>query len=126
MNGKQQSTTKFLLVVGIIASVIHIHLPIHGLHGESALLKKYDKLEDLVHDIKNGKVHFKKYRNNDGISPTVMKDSRIYKEADKNIQNCIDLYGKIGNNLSDREIVHWFEDSNFYKNKNLNTNHTNI
>lgn len=79
-----------------------------------------------MHDIKNGKVHFKEYRNNDGISPPVMKDSRIHKEADKNIQNCIDLSGKIGNNLGDREIVHCFEDSNFYKNKNLNTNHTNI
>ena len=57
MNMKQQSTTKFLQVVGIIASVINIPLPIQGLHKETALLKKYDKLEDLVNDIKHGKVN---------------------------------------------------------------------
>ena len=99
MNMKQQSTTKFLLVVGIIASVINIPLPIQGLHKETALLKKYDKLEDLVNDIKHGKVNFKKYRNNYGISPTVMKDSQIYKGADKNVQDCIHFAGNIGNNL---------------------------
>ena len=99
MNMKQQSTTKFLLVVGIIASVINIPLPIQGLHKETALLKKYDKLEDLVNDIKHGKVNFKKYRNNYGISPTVMKDSQIYKGADKNVQDYIDFAGNIEINL---------------------------
>ena len=108
MNRKQQSTTKLLLVVGIIASVINIPLPFQRLHKETVLLKKYDKLEDLVNDIKHGKVNFKKYKNNDGISPTVMKDSQIYKEADKNIQDCMDFAGKIRNNLGDREIVHCF------------------
>ena len=88
-------------MVGIIASVINIPLPIQGLHKETALFKKYYKLEDLVNEIKNGKVNFKKYRNDDGISPTVMKDSQIYKEADKNVQDCIDFAGKIGNNLGD-------------------------
>ena len=86
-------------MVGIIASVINIPLPIQGLHKETALLKKYDKLEDLVNDIKHSKVNFKKYRNNYGISPTVMKDSEIYKGADKNVQDCIDIAGEIGNNL---------------------------
>ena len=42
-------------------------------------------------------MNFKKYRNDFGISPTVMKDSQIYKEADKNVQDCIDFAGKIGN-----------------------------
>ena len=99
MNRKQLSTTKFLLVVGIIASVINIPLPIQGLHKKTALLKKYDKLDDLVYGIKHGKVNFKKYRNNYGISPTVMKDSQIYKGADKNVQDCINFAGNIGNNL---------------------------
>ena len=86
-------------MVGIIASVINVPLPIQGLHKETALIKKYDELEDLVNDIKHGKVNFKKYRNNDGISPTVMKDSQTYKRADKNVQACIDFARKIGNNL---------------------------
>ncbi|MDW3679426.1 MAG: hypothetical protein QOA14_07640 [Nitrososphaeraceae archaeon] len=54
-----------------------------------------------MNEIKNGKVNFMKYRNDDGISSTVMKDSQIYKEADKNVQDCIDFAGKIGNNLAD-------------------------
>ena len=52
MNRKQQSTTKYLKVVAIIASVINIPLPIQGLHKETALLKKYDKLEDIMNEIK--------------------------------------------------------------------------
>ncbi|MDW0328650.1 MAG: hypothetical protein QN545_08465 [Nitrososphaeraceae archaeon] len=40
-----------------------------------------------MNEIKNGKVNFMKYRNDDGISSTVMKDSQIYKEADKNVQD---------------------------------------
>ena len=86
-------------MVGIIGSVINIRLPIQGLHKEIALLKKYDKLEDLVNGIKHGKVNFKKYRNNYGISPTVMKDSQIYKGADKNVQDYIDFAGNIEINL---------------------------
>jgi hypothetical protein len=86
-------------VVGIIASVINFPLPIQGLHKETVLIKKYDKLEDLVNYLKHAKVNFKKYRNHDGISPTVMKDSQIYKGADKNVPACIDFAGKIGNNL---------------------------
>jgi len=82
-------------VVWIIGSVINIPLPIQGLHKEIALLKKYDKLEDLVNGIKHGKVNFKKYRNNYGISATVMKDSQIYKGADKNVQDYIDFAGNI-------------------------------
>ena len=69
-------------------------------------------------------MNFKKYGNDGGISTTVMKDSQIYKEADKNKQDCIDYAGKIGNNLDDREIVHCFDDSNYYKDKNFNANHT--
>ena len=86
-------------MVAIIASVINIPLPIQGLHKETALIKKYDRLEDLVNEIKHGKVNFKKYRNNDGISPPVLKDLQIYKGADKNAQAFIDFAGKIGNNL---------------------------
>ena len=47
-----------------------------------------------MNDIKHGKVNFKKYRNNDGISPTVMKDSQIYKGAGKNVQACVDFAWK--------------------------------
>jgi hypothetical protein len=35
---------------------------------KTALLKKYNKLEDLTDDVKNGKVNFKKFRDNDGMA----------------------------------------------------------
>lgn len=46
-------------MVGIIASVINIPLPIQGLHKETALIKKYGKLEDLVNYLKHGKVNLR-------------------------------------------------------------------
>jgi hypothetical protein len=46
-----------------------------------------------------------------------MQDSEIYDELDKSAQECIDLAGKIGNNLGDSEIVHCSEDPNYFKKK---------
>ena len=45
--------------------------------------------------------------------------SRIgaYQGADEQIQDCIDLAGKIGSNLIDYEIVHCSEDPNHFKNQ---------
>lgn len=119
----------FLLALGIIACGVFLLLPIiypvHGFHKETALLKKYDNLEDLVNDIKNGKVDFKDFRSSDGIALSVMKDSKMYDKADVNTKDCLDFGGKVGNNLGDREIVHCFEDANYFKNKYIsNSNRT--
>lgn len=118
---KQQPIAKILLVGGIIAFgtflLVPTSIPVHGLHKETALLKKYNTLEDLVDDIKNGKVDFKDFRDSDGIALAVMKDSEIYDQADTNTQDCIDFAGKVGHNLGDSEIVHCFEDANYFKNK---------
>jgi hypothetical protein len=53
------------------------------------------------------------------------QDSGAYKGADANTQDCIDLAGKIGDNLTDQEIVHCSEDPNFYQNQISNTNNNN-
>jgi len=74
-------------------------------------------LEDLVHDIKNWKVDFKDFRNSDGIALAVMKDSEIYDKAEEATQDCIDLAGKIGNNLGDHEIVRCSENTDYFKDK---------
>ena len=81
--------------------------------------EKYDNLKDLVHDIKNHVV------DSEDISLNAFQGSAAYREADQGTQDCIDLAGKIGNNLGDQEIVNCFEDPNFYKDQISNTNNNN-
>ena len=125
---KKQPIAKFLLLgatitLGIFFLVAY-STPVEAIHKETALLKKYDKLEELVHDIKDGKVNFKKLVDKDGIPLFVMKDSDIYDKADQNTQDCIDFAGKTGNNLRDQEIVHCVEDPNYYSQNNTNSGAT--
>jgi polyhydroxyalkanoate synthesis regulator phasin len=108
-------TLGITLIAGMLA--VQMCSPVHGFHKETALLKKYSSLEELVHDIKNGKVNFEDFRTSDGIALTVMKDSKIYDKMDNNTKNCIDFAGKLGNNLGDSEIVHCFGDASYFKNK---------
>ena len=75
----------------------------------------YDDLNELVNDIKNGDV------DTDKISLSAFQDSGAYQGADQETQDCIDLAGKIGNNLGDQEIVNCSEDPNFYRNEISNT-----
>ncbi|MGB5091061.1 MAG: hypothetical protein WBN72_08975 [Nitrososphaeraceae archaeon] len=81
--------------------------------------ENYDDLNNLVHDIKNRIVVDK------DISLNAFQDSGAYKGADANTQDCIDLAGKIGDNLTDREIVHCSEDPNFFQNQISNTDNNN-
>ena len=73
--------------------------------------EEYDELEDLVDDIKNGDLDDDEILLNDFI------DSGAYQDANKNIQDCIRLAGKIGQNLGDHEIVHCFDDANYFRDK---------
>ncbi|HEY7696170.1 MAG TPA: hypothetical protein VH797_08765, partial [Nitrososphaeraceae archaeon] len=70
----------------------------------------YDDLNKLIDDIKNKQVDFE-------ISLNTFKNSGAYKGADEAMQDCIDLAGKIGDNLIDYEIVRCSEDTNFFKNQ---------
>jgi hypothetical protein len=71
----------------------------------------YNNLKELVSDIKNGNF------NDDQISLNDFKNSVAYQDADENIQDCINLAAKIGHNLGDNEIVHCFENTNYFKDK---------
>ena len=73
----------------------------------------YDDLNDLIDDIKNKRVDFE-------ISLNAFKNSGAYQGTDGKMQDCIDLAGKIGNNLIDYEIVRCSEDTNFFKNQLTN------
>ena len=118
---QQPPTAKFLLVVTVIAFgmflIVLSGIPAHGLHKETALLKKYDNLQVHVNDIRNGKVDFKQFGHSEGIDLAVMKDSETYDNANTGTNDCIDFAGKIGNSLRDRQIVHCLEDTNYFKNK---------
>ena len=72
---------------------------------------KYDNLNDLVDDIKNHVV------DTEDISLNAFEDSGAYQGADQETQDCIDLAGKIGDNLGDQEIVNCSGDPNFYRNE---------
>ena len=76
----------------------------------SANPEDYDDLNKLIDDIKNKRVDFE-------ISLNNFKDSGAYNAADEAMQDCIDLAGKIGDNLIDYEIVRCSEDTNFFKNQ---------
>jgi polyhydroxyalkanoate synthesis regulator phasin len=82
--------------------------------------EQYDDFNDLINDIKNHIVDM------EDISLNAFQDSGAYQGADEETQDCIDLAGKIGNNLGDHEIVNCFEDPNFYKNQISNADNNNI
>jgi hypothetical protein len=86
-------------------------ISIEALKKEGTLLKDYDNIKKLVDDIKNGNLI------DDKLSLNDFKGSGAYQAADKNIQNCINLAAKIGHNLRDDEIVHCFDDANYFKDK---------
>jgi len=77
--------------------------------------ERYENLDDLVDDIKNHVVDI------EDISLNAFQDSGAYQGADQETQDCIDLAGKIGDNLADQEIVNCSEDPNFYRNEISNT-----
>jgi len=81
--------------------------------------EEYDNFNDLINDIKNHVVDI------EDISLNNFQDSGAYQGADEQTQDCIDLAGKIGNNLGDHEIVNCFEDSNFYENQISNADNNN-
>jgi hypothetical protein len=70
----------------------------------------YDDLNELIDNIKDGDVDI------DEISLKAFQDSGAYQGADEETQDCIDLAGKIGDNLGDQEIVRCSEDTNFFQN----------
>ncbi|HEX7817929.1 MAG TPA: hypothetical protein VF419_00990, partial [Nitrososphaeraceae archaeon] len=70
----------------------------------------YDDLNELTDNIKKGNLDI------DEISLNTFQDSGAYQGADEETQDCIDLAGKIGDNLGDQEIVRCSEDTNFFQN----------
>jgi hypothetical protein len=107
------NVSHFLVTIISLASFFFICsiIPIEALNKQGTLLKDYDNLKKIVDDIKNGDLI------DDKISINDLKDSGAYQGADKNMQDCISLAAKIGHSLKGAEIVHCFEDANYFKDK---------
>ena len=103
-----------------IGSIIQIE----AVKKEGTVLENYNNLKELVGNIRNGNF------SDDQISLNDFKNSDAYQHADENMQDCIKLAAKIGHNLEDREIVHCFENENYFKQKysrgNNSISNTNI
>ncbi|HEY7227981.1 MAG TPA: hypothetical protein VH481_07640, partial [Nitrososphaeraceae archaeon] len=114
MHSVRFTNISYLLVTiisfGILFFIGSIN-PIQALNKEQTILKDYDNLKQLVDDIKNGVLNENKISFND------FKNSGAYQNADKNMQDCINLAAKIGHNLRDDEIVHCSENVNYFKDK---------
>gem|GEM_PF-1978918 len=107
------NVSHFLVTIISLASFFFICsiIPIEALNKQGTLLKDYDNLKKIVDDIKNGNLI------DDKITLNELKDSGAYQGADKNMQDCINLAAKIGHSLKGAEIVHCFEDANYFKDK---------
>jgi hypothetical protein len=115
MVNEQQSIQTSLLVIIIITLETFFFvgniIPVRALHKEQQLLENYDDLQEFADAVKNGDEEI------EDIPLQSMKASDIYDDADENMQDCIDLAAKVGDNLGDKEVVHCVQDVNFFKNK---------
>ena len=71
----------------------------------------YERMGEMVKDIRNGN------KDDDNVDYNKFKNSTVYKNANEDVRNCIDLANKVGEKLGDYEIVHCFENTNYYKEK---------
>ena len=71
----------------------------------------YENMGDMVKDIRNGD------KDDDKVDYNKFKNSTVYKNAMEDVRNCIDLANKVGEKLGDYEIVHCFENTNYFKEK---------
>src|SRR5213594_2058496 len=110
---KSINISHFLVTIISLGAFLFIGsiIQIEAVKKEGTLLGDYNDLKKLVGDIKNGK--FKEEQ----ISLNDFKNSVAYQDADENMQVCINLAAKIGHNLGDNEIVHCFDNTNYFKDK---------
>ena len=71
----------------------------------------YERMGEMVKDIKNGD------KDDDKVDYNKLRNSTVYKNAKEDVRTCIDLANKVGEKLGDYEIVRCFENSNYYKEK---------
>jgi polyhydroxyalkanoate synthesis regulator phasin len=95
----------------IALSVFSINLTSFQTFAVEEIWEDYEKIGEMVKDIKNGD------KDDDKVDYNKLKNSTVYKNASADIRTCIDLANKVGEKLGDYEIVHCFENTNYFKEK---------
>jgi polyhydroxyalkanoate synthesis regulator phasin len=113
---KTQPRVKLSLLLGTIIALGVFSLginniPVQALHKEEQALDKFDNLKGFADAVSNG--DGPKLLKKD-IPLSSMKASKIYDDADKQTQDCINLAAKIGKGLDGKEVVNCVNDVNFY------------
>ncbi len=108
--------TKVSLLLGTIICLgafflVDNNIPVQALHKEEQILEDYDDLTEFANAVRNGDEDLEE------IPIESMEASDIYDDADDSMQDCIDLASKVGDSLSDREVIHCVDDVNYFKNK---------
>ena len=93
-------------MIGIIVLVNNNYI-----FANRAIWRDFDNMEDLVTAIRNGE------KDDNNINWKKFQGSDIFHDVDEDVRDCLRLAQKIGNNLGDYEIVHCFNDVNYFKNK---------
>ncbi|MDW0141489.1 MAG: hypothetical protein QOK82_00055, partial [Nitrososphaeraceae archaeon] len=109
--------TKVSLLLGTIICLgsfflVDNNIPVQALHKEEQILDDYDDLAEFANAVKNGDEE-----DLEEIPIESMEAADIYDDADDSLKDCIDLAGKVGDSLSDREVTHCVDDVNYFKTK---------
>src|SRR6185369_12832510 len=118
MNNSRQIVNISLLLGTIIAvgafAIVFNSVPVQALHKEQQFLESFDNLADYAKAVRSGDSDFEE------IPIQSMKAANIYDDANDSMKDCIDQAAKVGDSLTDREIVHCVDDVNYFNNKYSN------
>jgi hypothetical protein len=99
----------YSLYVLVTLSIFSIVMTSFLAYAVEEIWEDYENMEDMVKDIRNGG------KDDDKVDYDKFKDSSVYKNADEDLRDCIDLANKVGEKLGDYEIVRCFENTNYFK-----------
>src|ERR671918_644892 len=108
--------TKVSLLLGTIIClgaffIIDNNIPVQALHKEEQILEDYDDLAEFANAVRNGDEDLEE------IPIQSMEAADIYDDADDNMKDCIDLAAKVGDSLTDREVIHCVDDVAYFETK---------
>ncbi|MFN2435451.1 MAG: hypothetical protein ABR515_08785, partial [Nitrososphaeraceae archaeon] len=89
----------YSLYVLVTLSIFSIAMMSFLAYAVEEIWEDYENMEDMVKDIRNGG------KDDDKVDYDKFKDSIVYKNADEDLRDCIDLANKVGEKLGDYEIV---------------------
>ena len=114
--------TKFhsFYILFIAFSIISIFVSNSQAYAVEGIWRDYESMKELVKDIRNGD------KDDDKMNYDKFKDSSVYKNAKEDLRRCIDLADKVGEKLGDYEIVRCFENTNYFKEKYVDSNNVNV